>query len=155
MKYLTDWAPRLQPTTFVNIGGIQISKTPKKLPKDIEAFLETTDASSHGVILFTLGFIFDPKAVSDSDVQTIFDAFAQLPQKVVMKFNPLPSESTLVVPKNVLLKSFLPQQDILAHKNVVLFITHWSQSFTSLMTDLSQDINIVSSFSRCLNGTFP
>ena len=118
------WPPRLQPTTFVNIGGIQISRTPKKLPADIQAFLETPDASSHGVILFTLGFIFDPKAVSDSDVQTIFDAFAQIPQKVVMKFNPLPSESTLVVPKNVLLKSFLPQQDILAHKNVVLFITH-------------------------------
>ena len=31
-----------------------------------------------------------------------------------------------------------------------------SQSFTSLMADLRQDINIVSSFSRmCLNGTFP
>ena len=30
-----------------------------------------------------------------------------------------------------------------------------SQSFTSLMTDLCQDINRVSSFSRCLNETFP
>ena len=30
-----------------------------------------------------------------------------------------------------------------------------SQSFTSLNADLRQDINRVSSFSRCLNGTFP
>ena len=30
-----------------------------------------------------------------------------------------------------------------------------AQSFTSLMADLRQDINRVSSFSRCLNGTFP
>ena len=30
-----------------------------------------------------------------------------------------------------------------------------SQSFTSLMADLRQDNNRVSSFSRCLNGTFP
>ena len=30
-----------------------------------------------------------------------------------------------------------------------------SQSFTSFMTDLCQDINRVSSFSRCLNGIFP
>ena len=30
-----------------------------------------------------------------------------------------------------------------------------SQSFTSLMADLRQDINKVSSFSRCINGTFP
>ena len=30
-----------------------------------------------------------------------------------------------------------------------------AQSFTSLMADLRQDINSVSSFTRCLNGTFP
>ena len=30
-----------------------------------------------------------------------------------------------------------------------------SQSFTSLMADLSQDINRVYSFSRCPNGAFP
>ena len=30
-----------------------------------------------------------------------------------------------------------------------------SQSFTSLMVDLPQDINRVFSFSRCPNGTFP
>ena len=30
-----------------------------------------------------------------------------------------------------------------------------AQSFTSLMADLHQDINRISSFSRCLNGTFP
>ena len=31
----------------------------------------------------------------------------------------------------------------------------WDQSFTSLMADLCEDINRVSSFSRCLNETFP
>ena len=30
-----------------------------------------------------------------------------------------------------------------------------AQSFTSLMVDLCLDINRISSFSRCLNGTFP
>ena len=29
------------------------------------------------------------------------------------------------------------------------------QSFTSLMADLRQNINLVFSFSRCLNGNFP
>ena len=37
-------------------------------------------------------------------------------------------------------------------KNIYLFR---AQSFTSLMADLCQDIKRVSSFSRCLNGTFP
>ena len=35
------------------------------------------------------------------------------------------------------------------------FFTFGSQSFTSLMANLRQDINSVSSFSSCLNGTFP
>ena len=122
-NFVLDY-PRLQPTTFINIGGMQIAKTPRKLPEDIQTFMETEDALTHGVILFTMGFIFNPKAVPDSRVQAIFDAFAQLPQKVIMKFDLIPPESTLNVPKNVLLKAFLPQQDILAHKNTVLFITH-------------------------------
>ena len=37
---------------------------------------------------------------------------------------------------------------------VVALFNHRSQSFTSLMADLYQDINRVSSFRRCLNGTF-
>ena len=82
------------------------------------------NSAEHGVILFTMGFIFQPKAVPDTRIKAIFDAFAQLPQKIVMKLDPLPPDSKLTVPKNVLLKSFLPQQDILAHKNMKLFITH-------------------------------
>lgn len=76
------------------------------------------------MILFTMGFIFQPKAVPDSRIEAIFQAFAQLPQKVIMKLDAIPPESNLKVPENVLLKSFLPQQDILAHKNLKLFITH-------------------------------
>ena len=54
----------------------------------------------------------------------MFDAFAQLPQKVIMKLDDISNKPELKVPRNVLLKPFLPQQDILAHKNLRLFITH-------------------------------
>ena len=37
----------------------------------------------------------------------------------------------------------------------ILLMTLRAQSFTSLMAELCQDINRVSSFSRCLNGSFP
>ena len=111
----------LQPTSFINVGGMQISPKPKQLSEDIKAYL---DDAPHGVILFTMGFVFQPKAVPKSRIQAIFDAFAQIPQKVIMKLDPLPSNSGISVSQNVLLKPFLPQQDILAHENVVLFITH-------------------------------
>ena len=70
---------------------------------------------------FSQGFIFQPKAVPDSRIEAIFHALAQLPQKVIMKLDP---PEHLQVPANVMTKSFVPQADILAHKNVVLFITH-------------------------------
>ena len=38
---------------------------------------------------------------------------------------------------------------------VGLLVTLRSQSFTSLMADLQQDMNRFSSFNRCLNGKFP
>lgn len=120
-NFVLDY-PRLQPTTFLNVGGMQISEKPKVLPQDLQEFLDSS--SQNGVILFTMGFIFQPKAVPDARIQAIFDAFAQLPQNVIMKLDAIPPESTLKVPKNVLLKPFLPQQDILAHKNLRLFITH-------------------------------
>ena len=41
-----------------------------------------------------------------------------------MKLDDISDKPDLIVPKNVLLKPFLPQQDILAHKNLRLFITH-------------------------------
>ena len=69
-----------------------------------------------------MGFIFQPKAVPDSRLQAIFDAFAQLEQRVIMKLDSPPDH--IKVPPNVMLKSFLPQSDILAHKNVAMFITH-------------------------------
>ena len=45
------------------------------------------------------------------------------------------------------------------NRNMLIYSNSYSpfrlQSFTSLMADLGQDISKVSSFSRCLNGTFP
>ena len=135
-NFVLDY-PRLQPTSFINVGGMQIAQTPRPLPEDLKSFIEN---APNGVILFTMGFIFQPKAVPDSRIQAIFDAFAQLPQNVIMKLDPLSPDSTLKVPKNVLLKSFVPQQDILAHKNVVLFITHCG------MHGVSTDIYLLSHY---------
>ena len=42
-----------------------------------------------------------------------------------------------------------------AHKDDQVSVLFRAQSFTSLVADLHQDINRVSSFSRCLNGAFP
>ena len=62
IKYFPDY-PRSYPPTFINIGGLQIQEQPDRLPFDILQFME--GAGETGVILFTLGFIFDPSFVPE------------------------------------------------------------------------------------------
>lgn len=49
------------------------------------------------------------------------DTFGKLKQKIIWKFD---DESIPNLPENVLIRKWLPQMDILAHKNVMLFISH-------------------------------
>ena len=54
--------PRLQPETFVNVGGLQIKRRLDPLPEDIGQFLEEAE---EGVMLLALGFLFDPRQVPE------------------------------------------------------------------------------------------
>jgi len=111
--------PRPQPPTFINIGGIQIKKYPGLLPLHIQDFM---DSAEHGVVLFTMGFIFDSRAVPKSMINRLLTAFERLPQRVIFKYDSnIPG---LVVPPNVLVLPWVPQQAILAHPNTKVFITH-------------------------------
>lgn len=53
------------------------------------------------------------------DITAITNVFASLRKKILWKF-----EATLQVPSNVMIASWLPQNEILAHRNVKLFISH-------------------------------
>ncbi len=129
--------PRLLPETFVNVGGLQIASKRRPLPQvtragfcpvsvinmichsqDIASWI---DGAEHGVILLTMGFIFDPSVVPGSRVDAILGALSRLPQRVIIKFE---GETLRKLPSNVLALSFLPQQDILAHNKTLLFFTH-------------------------------
>ena len=99
--------PRLQPSTFINIGGIQIVKG--SLPEEIDLFLN--NSSSHGAILFTMGFIFDPSVVPFHRIATLFEVFGTLKQNVIVKLDvsQLPRNETLNIPSNVMALPFVPQ----------------------------------------------
>lgn len=49
------------------------------------------------------------------------DTFRQLKQKILWKWE---DENISNLPENVIVRKWMPQSDILAHKNVILFITH-------------------------------
>ncbi|CAG9769186.1 unnamed protein product [Ceutorhynchus assimilis] len=102
---------------MVEIGGYFIDP-PKALPKDLKQFL---DNAPEGVIYFSMGSNVRSKDMPMEKRRMLFDVFSKLKQKVLWKFE---DENAAGMPDNVLIKSWMPQQDILAHPNVKLFITH-------------------------------
>jgi hypothetical protein len=103
--------------SMVDIGGFHI-KPPKKLPQDLQEFL---DNAKEGVVYFSLGSNMKSSLLPPEKRQAFLDSFSKLKQQVLWKWE----EDTLPgKPTNVRLGKWLPQQDILAHPNVKLFVTH-------------------------------
>ncbi|XP_050293077.1 UDP-glycosyltransferase UGT5-like [Anthonomus grandis grandis] len=101
---------------MVEIGGYFIDP-PKKLPEDLQQIL---DSAKEGLVYFSMGSNLKSKDLPKEKRQALLKAFGKLKQKVLWKFEEdLPDK-----PPNVVIRSWLPQQDVLAHPNVKLFITH-------------------------------
>ncbi|XP_049811956.1 UDP-glycosyltransferase UGT5-like [Schistocerca nitens] len=109
--------PRPQVPAVIEVGGIHI-RPAKKLPKDIEQFIIE---AKHGVIYFTYGSTVRSETFPESKRKAILDAFAELPQHVIWKWE---AEDLPGKPPNVMIRSWLPQFDILSHPNVRVFMTH-------------------------------
>lgn len=100
--------------TIIPINGLQVSPI-KPLPGDIEEFLKS---ASKGAIYFSLGSLVRGALLNNQTLSVLFEVFARLPYKILWKFE----EPLLSIPRNVKVVAWAPQQDILRHKNVKLFI---------------------------------
>ncbi|KAJ3642483.1 hypothetical protein Zmor_025265 [Zophobas morio] len=102
---------------MIDIGGFHIQPS-KKLPQDLQKFL---DGSKEGVIYFSLGSNFRSSELPPKKLEAFLNTFAKTKMKILWKWEEdvLPGQ-----PKNVKLGKWLPQQDILAHPNVKVFVTH-------------------------------
>ncbi|CAD7078260.1 unnamed protein product [Hermetia illucens] len=105
--------------TIIQIGGIQIKPKPDPLPQDIKEFIDS--AAETGVIYFCLGSNIGADFLTPDFINIIFKVLSGVKQNVIWKWDKdeLPGESP-----NILYKKWLPQDDILAHPNLKLFITH-------------------------------
>lgn len=63
--------------------------------------------------------------LSPEKQKIILEAFSRMPQyNFLWKFEADPKTLPATVPENVLIKPWLPQNDILAHDKIKAFITH-------------------------------
>ena len=81
--------------------------------------------SEHGVIFVSFGSMLKGSLMSEKMRQIFTHAFGKLKQRVLWKWE---SEEMEGKPDNVMLSKWLPQQDLLAHPNLKLFISHMGQS---------------------------
>lgn len=108
--------PRPQMPGMVNVGGSHM-KPLQPLPDEIRKFIE---GAKHGVIFFSFGSLLRGSNMPQSKFEELLKVFGGLKQRVLWKFE----TNMTKTPSNVMMKSWLPQTDILAHPNIVLFISH-------------------------------
>ncbi|KAJ6633878.1 UDP-glucosyltransferase 2 [Pseudolycoriella hygida] len=103
---------------MVEVGGLQVKPVSDPLPEKLQAFL---DGAKQGAILFTLGSNSKSKYLPEQTLKILLTVFSKLKQRVVMKWE---SDVLEGKPDNVFVGTWLPQDDILAHPNIKLFISH-------------------------------
>ncbi|XP_050311787.1 UDP-glucosyltransferase 2-like [Anthonomus grandis grandis] len=103
----------------INLGGGLHFEPPKPLPTDFKEFL---DNSEEGVIYFSLGSTIRSAHIDSRSRQVILEVLGRLPYDVLWKFEN-DQNDTVVLPKNVRVSKWVPQQDVLRHPRVKCFIT--------------------------------
>ncbi|KAF4519852.1 UDP-glycosyltransferase-09 [Ephemera danica] len=110
--------PRPLVPSVIEVGGMHVMQKNNKLPKDIQSFL---DGAKEGAIYFSMGSNLRSDLMPVETREMIMTAFSELPQRILWKWE---SDMLPGQPSNVKVLKWLPQQDILAHPNLRLFITH-------------------------------
>ncbi|KAG5896759.1 hypothetical protein JTB14_031738 [Gonioctena quinquepunctata] len=102
--------------SVVEIGQLHTG-VKKGLPKDIKDYL---DSSTNGVVYFSLGSNVKSVNLPEEQRRIIIQALSELPFNVIWKWE---AEDMPGKPENVLIRKWLPQQDILGHPNIKVFVT--------------------------------
>ncbi|XP_043672530.1 UDP-glucosyltransferase 2-like [Vespula pensylvanica] len=100
---------------IIHFGGLHIRNNLKPLPKALQEFV---DNASNGFIYVSLGTNVHPDMFPENLKNIFFNTLSNLPVKVVWKF----TEDFRKISDNIYIAKWFPQQEILAHPNLKLFI---------------------------------
>ncbi|KRT83482.1 glucuronosyltransferase [Oryctes borbonicus] len=116
-SHVSSNTPLPRVPSMVDVGGLHIKEV-GRLPSDLQEFL---DNSKNGAIYFALGSNVKSTDMGKVKIEQILAAISRLEVNVLWKFE---DDSWPNLPKNLKIAKWFPQQSILAHSNVKLFITH-------------------------------
>ncbi|KAK7079985.1 hypothetical protein SK128_025299 [Halocaridina rubra] len=101
----------------IQIGAIHC-KPSRPLNKELTSWIE--GAGEYGVVYVSLGSMAQGSTMPVQYRELFVSAFAKLKQRVIWKYE----GAVPGVSHNVLVRRWLPQQDILAHPKVKVFVSH-------------------------------
>ena len=108
--HVTHSASVLAPNT-IEVGGLHCREG-RPLPPHLQQIL---DSSPEGVVYVSFGSSVRPSEMGEEKMAVFLETFAQLKHTVIWKWD---GEEMAGLPSNVILQSWLPQQDLLAHHNL-------------------------------------
>ncbi|XP_045772915.1 UDP-glycosyltransferase UGT5-like isoform X2 [Maniola jurtina] len=103
---------------IIEIGGVHVTQSNASLPEDLQKLL---DESKNGVVYMSFGSNLRSADLPEQKKKAFINVFKQLKQTVLWKWEEDILENK---PKNLVTGRWLPQQEIIAHPNIKLFITH-------------------------------
>lgn len=107
------------PQNVIQVGGLQINE-PNIVPDDLNDFIKS---GKKGAILMALGTNIRSDQLGHDAISNILEAFRHLPDyNFLWKFET--HKILKDMPSNVMVRHWLPQNDILAHPQIKAFITH-------------------------------
>lgn len=102
------------------VGGAQIKK-PKELPTDLK---KIANEATNGLVLFSLGTNVRSDSLGDERIGTFLKALGRLDKYTFLWKFETKEKLPVALPKNVRIQAWMPQNDILAHPNTKLFMSH-------------------------------
>ena len=101
----------------IEIGGVNVQEA-KPLPANLQQYL---DKARNGAVLVSFGSLLLPSQMEPEQLEMVLETFRSLSQYSFIWRCDIEIDN---LPKNVLTSKWLPQQDILAHPNLRVFVTH-------------------------------
>ena len=106
---------------FIEAGGIHCVPS-QPLPDDLEAFVN--GSGDDGFIIVSFGTLLRGSGMPDKARNVFLKTFARIRQRVLWKWEIIDNEDLKMIPRNVKLLPWLPQQDLLGHPKARLLINH-------------------------------
>lgn len=117
-SHFTFGYPRPYMPNMIEVGGMHLNRIPNPLPADVREIL---DSANEGVVFFSMGSNIQSTTFPITKRDALLRTFAKLNLKVLWKWE---DDNFPDKPDNLYVRKWWPQEDILAHRNVKVFITH-------------------------------